>query len=98
MTAYGSYDMGGDVFQWDETLINGSSRGLRGGSYYFNSFGLLPSSRGSNDPAAVYKGYGFRVAELPEPGSLTLFVIGVVGFLALAWRRSHSRRAAAMCA
>ena len=96
LSPYNSYDMGGDVYQLNEALIlaNGdSSRGYRGGLYGNVSSHLAASYRNYGDPTNGDNSVGFRVAELPEPGSLMLFVIGAVGFLALAWRRSHRRRA-----
>jgi formylglycine-generating enzyme required for sulfatase activity len=29
---YGTFDQGGNVFEWNDAVISGSSRGLRGGS------------------------------------------------------------------
>src|SRR5262249_29943371 len=49
---YGAFDMGGDVFQWNETVINGSYRGLRGGSWYVYSLDLSSSDRQIDAPSS----------------------------------------------
>jgi formylglycine-generating enzyme required for sulfatase activity len=64
--------MGGDVFQWNETLISGSFRGLRGGSWYDNSGYLASSFRSSFGPVLENDGFGFRVAIVTEPGTAVL--------------------------
>ena len=30
---YGTYDQGGNVAEWNEEIVSGSNRGLRGGSW-----------------------------------------------------------------
>ena len=62
---YGTFDQGGNVWEWDEAILDGSSRGLRGGSFYSNDFYLRAAFRTSNDPAVENYGIGFRVAEIP---------------------------------
>jgi formylglycine-generating enzyme required for sulfatase activity len=56
--------MGGNVYQWNEALIIGSFRGLRGGSFINNSLLLLSSDRFLNDPSLEFNFVGFRVASV----------------------------------
>ncbi len=58
---YGTFDQGGDVLQWNDTLI-GSGRGLRGGSWPGSASFLLSSYRAGNDPTFQHEDFGFRVA------------------------------------
>ncbi len=84
---YGAYDMGGDVWQWNETLISGSYRGLRGGSWLDYSSSLQSSYRIINFPTGENSIFGFRVASVPEPSTFVLAACGAVGLLWLAGRR-----------
>jgi formylglycine-generating enzyme len=91
---YGAFDMGGDVNQWNEALINGSIRGLRGGSFSDGS-GLMQSTSGRatvlGSPEFAYGNVGFRVASVPEPST------GVLAVLACGlawWKRKSFRRVA----
>ena len=73
---YGAFDMGGNVFQWNEALISGSFRSLRGGSWAEFASVLQSSLRSSFDPAVGNDDVGFRVASLvPEPSTAVLAVI-----------------------
>ena len=83
---YGAYDMGGDVFQWNEALIGTFPfRGLRGALWYDYSTTLASSYRSDvGDPTREGFGIGFRVASIvPEPST---FALAAFGFIALAWR------------
>jgi formylglycine-generating enzyme required for sulfatase activity len=80
----GTFDMMGNVWEWNETLIDGSYRVLRGGSYGSYDFDLRSSYRGSDIADPDYEGnfLGFRVASVPEPATLLL-----LGFSAFMIRR-----------
>jgi sulfatase modifying factor 1 len=86
ISPYGSYDMGGDVNQWNETL-NGSARRVRGG--YWSGFASSLASYSGNQyaPNNEFNNLGFRVAELPEPSSIALFALGTIGVVVTARRR-----------
>jgi formylglycine-generating enzyme required for sulfatase activity len=76
----GTFDMMGNVFEWNETLI-GSDRGFRGGSYGYYGYGydyyaLRSSNRFDYDPRSERDDIGFRVASVPEPCTLSLLGIG----------------------
>jgi len=85
LSAYGTMGQGGNVWEWNETLI-GSSRGVRGGDWYDSSGYLLASTRDYYYPTYGNFSLGFRVASIPEPGSITLLVCGTVAGL-MWWRR-----------
>ena len=83
---YGTFDQGGNVYEWDEAIIGVTSRGMRGGSYRSGSGSLAASVRDSLAPALEDDRTGFRVATtVPEPGTGLLVIAGLVGF---AWRRT----------
>lgn len=60
---YGTFDQGGNLFEWNES-INGSVRGLRGGSWDFVELSLRSSDRLATDATGEFISVGFRVASL----------------------------------
>ena len=89
---YGTFDQGGNVFEWNEAIIGSSLRGLRGGHFSSGPGGLAASYRSGTDPwfESSYV-VGLRVAMLPEPGRDLLLMTGIIGVLGLAgWRRARA--------
>ena len=90
---YDTFDQGGNVFEWNEQILNGSYRGWRGGSFNYDDSYLearyrfffgLPENQNSH--------VGFRVVSIPEPGSLVMLAgIVVMGLLYRASKRASKR-------
>ena len=81
---YDTFDQGGNLWEWNDAVISGSSRGARGGYYYYFSDGLAASHRiGGLLPSYELKLIGFRVASIPEPGSITLLLCGLLSLICL---------------
>jgi formylglycine-generating enzyme required for sulfatase activity len=81
----GTFDMMGNVLEWDETLM-ASYAGVHGGSYLNNVDDLASSWIVFDSPALEKLDLGFRVAFVPEPASAFLMICGV-GLLRLQNRK-----------
>jgi formylglycine-generating enzyme required for sulfatase activity len=87
---YGTFDQGGNVWEWNEEIVSGSGRGFRGGSWVVNASYLAASVPGVNDPTDESGGVGFRVASLvPEPDAGLLGMTAVLGLSASRRRRAN---------
>jgi formylglycine-generating enzyme required for sulfatase activity len=81
---YGTFDQGGNVEEWNEAILlaYGPSCGLRGGAFY-GYVGLLQAAPRDYWYAPSREDYltGFRVSEVPEPGTLSILALCLVGSL-----------------
>ena len=75
---YGTFDQGGDVDQWTETLIDGNSYEYRGGSFAGDGTLMASDSYGGGAPTGSSAVSAFRVAYVPEPGSAILALTGAL--------------------
>ncbi len=81
---YGTFDQGGNVSEWNEAVIGGEGRGLRGGSFRsgVRANYLRASYRYYDDPKSGEGfDFGFRVVQVPEPTTLSLLALGVLAML-----------------
>ena len=80
-SAYGTHDMGGNVWEWLDTWSN-SNVYYRGGAtlndasqmLYSTAYTTYPDNTGGNN-------VGFRVATVPEPSTYALLIMGAAGVL-----------------
>ncbi len=73
---YGTFDQGGNVWEWNEAIFPNVFRGVRGGSFHGSGSNLLSATRTGDYPAGGTVYIGFRVAIVPEPATLSLLAIG----------------------
>ncbi|NUQ53909.1 MAG: SUMF1/EgtB/PvdO family nonheme iron enzyme [Phycisphaerales bacterium] len=64
---YGTFDMGGNVWEWNEAVIEGSRRVLRGGSFGDIDSRLRADFRFNSYPWNEFNVIGFRVSRASPP-------------------------------
>ncbi|MDA1178851.1 MAG: SUMF1/EgtB/PvdO family nonheme iron enzyme [Planctomycetota bacterium] len=70
---YGTLDQGGNAWEWNETAISASFRGLRGSYWSDDSIWLSAPIRNDGFSVADQLNLiGFRVASVPEPNSAAI--------------------------
>jgi hypothetical protein len=84
----GTFDQGGNVWEWNESFVI-NTHGLRGGDFSGSSNFLAASFRSEIYALSEENGVGFRVVNLPEPGTTAGLVAGVLLLGLLERRRSR---------
>jgi sulfatase modifying factor 1 len=98
-SAYGTFDQAGNVYEWNDAVID-SARGLRGGGWEGNDTPVLRSSfRAGNVPTDEDNSIGFRLAgaaatPIPEPGTWAAMAVFAGGAAFAGWRRRRQKRLA----
>lgn len=75
---YGLDDVAGNVYEWNDLdldAVDGTSRGVRGGSWADFENTLRSSSRFRDSSSLGFDNIGFRVASVPEPSSILLTML-----------------------
>ncbi|MDM8008604.1 MAG: SUMF1/EgtB/PvdO family nonheme iron enzyme [Phycisphaerae bacterium] len=72
----GTFDQGGNVWEWNEAVLYDSYRGVRGGAFSSGDY-LHASNRHTycGSPSSGHHSLGFRVVQVPEPGTLLLLAL-----------------------
>ena len=76
-SSYGTFDQGGNVWEWNDSVVSLDSRGIRGSAWdWYGSDGVMASTGGTLMAAqGEVVGTGFRLASVPEPTSIVLSML-----------------------
>lgn len=83
---YGTFDQGGNVFEWNESIF-GTFSGIRGGGFLDDPTVLGAANGFVTDSTTEDFDLGFRV--VPEPSGLWQLLAGVAALVALKRRRDR---------
>ena len=92
-SAYGTFDQGGNVWEWNEAITQEgsdySARGVRGGAFNIVGVDALRASYREYHyiPANENNYFGFRVSAVPEPSSLIVLGSGILALAGMIRRR-----------
>ncbi|MBN2562130.1 MAG: SUMF1/EgtB/PvdO family nonheme iron enzyme [Phycisphaerae bacterium] len=88
----GTFDQGGNVWEWHETVLHTSHRGARGGAWYTDDSRLLAARRGASFPTTESIFNGFRVAYVPEPATISVLACSLALGSIVRLKRHRGRR------
>jgi formylglycine-generating enzyme required for sulfatase activity len=82
---YGTFDQGGNHWEWDETVTHSGDpdplRGSNGGSWENFEQTLRAFGRFEYFPAQAVNNGGFRIAEVPEPSTVAILLAAAAGLI-----------------
>jgi hypothetical protein len=93
LSPYGTMGQGGNVFEWNESAVDGSNsspsgdRTFRGGGWGSHEGALRSSGQLNFVPSNEFNFIGFRVASVPEPSTYALLAMTAAGALWMTRRR-----------
>ena len=92
MSAYGLYDMLGNVTEMTDGSVGGLYRAMGGGYSAAAASWNATAAAITKDGGFTNVSYGFRVAAVPEPGTIALAGVGIAGLFGLDWMKRRKKR------